>query len=67
MFRSSASTGPSPLYHIDSFLDHVWLADGSIDWIDTAFPEELGGIFTENKEEDDVNYDVNEEEDDDNI
>ena len=59
-----------PLQHIDSFVNHGWLADGSIDWIDAAFPEEMEGIFAEKKEdaEDDDNYnDVNKLEDDDNI
>ena len=36
-----------PLQHIDSFVNNCWLADGSIDWIDVAFPKELESIFAE--------------------
>ena len=61
-----------PLQHIDSFVNNGWLADGSIDWIDVAFPEELESIFAEktvdaSTEDDDMYKDVNELEDDDNL
>ena len=37
----------SPLQDIGSFQHYGWLPDGSIDWIDDAFPEELGSLFVE--------------------
>ena len=48
------------------------MGNGSIDWIDVAFPEELESIFAEktvdaSTEDDDLYKDVNELEDDDNL
>ena len=61
-----------PFQHIDSFVNNGWLADGSIDRIDAAFPEELESIFAEktvdaSTEDDDRYTDVTELEDDDNL
>ena len=57
-----------PLQNIDSFVNHGQLEDGSIDWIDATFPEELECLFTEKKIEHEDRYeDVNELEDDDNL
>ena len=59
-----------PLQQIDSFVNYGWSEDGSIDWIDKAFPEELESLFAEKKVEpsdDGSNYDVNDQEDDDNL
>ena len=60
-----------PLQQIDSFVNHGWLADGSIDWIDTAFREEIESLFAKKKidsTDDDNNFDdINELEDDDNL
>ena len=57
-----------PLPQIDSFVNHGWLADGSIDWIDAAFQEEIESLFVEKKVEGDDDFDdVNELEDDDNL
>ena len=57
-----------PLQQIDSFVNHGWLADGAIDWIDAAFPEEIESLFAEKKVEGDDDFeDVNELEDDDNL
>ena len=59
-----------PLQEIESFENNGWLADGSIDWIDAAFPEEMESLFTEKAVRSDDNNDfekVNEEEADDKI
>ena len=59
-----------PLQQIDSFVNHGWSEDGSIDWINRAFPEKLESLFAEKKvgsSDDESSYDVNGEEDDDNL
>ena len=57
-----------PLQQIDAFEESGWFADGSVEWIDKAFPEEIESLFAEKKIEDDDGFeDVNEEEDDENI
>ena len=53
-----------PLQTIDSFENCGWLADGSVDCIDAAYPEDLECLFAE------WNIDVQEDddgEDDDNL
>ena len=64
-----------PLQEIESLENSGWLADGSIDWIDAAFPEEIESLFagksvnSDNDNDDDADefeY-VDEAEDDDNI
>ena len=56
-----------PLQQIETFENHGWHADGSIDWIDAAFPEEIESLFTEKVESDDDFEDVYEMEDDENL
>ena len=34
-----------PLQSIDSFENCGWLTDGSVDWIDDAYPEDLESLF----------------------
>ena len=46
-----------PLQSIDLFENCGWLADGSVDWIDTAYPEDLECLFAER------NIDVQEDDD----
>ena len=35
-----------PLQNLDSFVDNGWLEDGTIDWIEQMFPDDLEHIFT---------------------
>ena len=53
-----------PLQDIGSFQHNGWLPDGSIDWIQDPFPEELGSLFVEKSEPE---YDVYEGEDNENL
>ena len=52
-----------PLQEIYSFKNYGWFADGTIDWIDTAFPAELESLFAEknNAPDDDDTCNVNED------
>ena len=57
-----------PLQQIVTFVNHGWLEDGSIDWIDAAFHKEIESLFSEKKVEGDDDFeDLNELEDDDNL
>lgn len=51
----------SPLQDIGSFQHYGWLPDGSIDWIDDAFPEELGSLFVEKSAPEDDDYEYGED------
>ena len=61
-----------PPQSIDSFENCGWLTDGSVDWIDDAYPEDLESLFAErnmdvqdnDEGEDDDNLEGDEEEED---
>ena len=57
-----------PLQQVVVFVNNGWLEDGSIDWIDAAFPEKIESLFSEMKVEGDDDFeDLNELEDGDNL
>ena len=55
----------SPLQHIDSFSNNGWLPDGSVDWIERAYPSDVESLFIAAVPENDVNDDDGD--DDDNV
>ena len=56
------------MQEIDPFENNGWLSDGSIDWIDSAFPKEIESLFAEKNAQSENEFEnVNEEEDDENI
>ena len=58
----------TPMQEIDPSENNGWLSDGSIDWIDSAFPKEIESLFAEKNAQSENEFEnVNEEEDDENI
>ena len=45
-----------PLQQMVTFVNHGWLEDGSIDWIDAAFHKEIESLFSEKKVEGDDDF-----------
>ena len=52
-----------PLQNLDPFADNGWCVNGSIDWIECAFPSDVITLFCEEKESD-TQSDVEEQEED---
>ena len=38
----------TPFQDIDSFTNYCWYPDGSIDWIDTPYPNDVADLYGEN-------------------
>ena len=55
-----------PVQNTGSFTDHGWFADGSIDWIDEAYPKNVDDLFEESAPatEDPSGQELNVDEDD---
>ena len=56
----------TPQQDIDSFVENGWLNDGSIDWIDEAYPKNLETLFV-NRYDDNDKCNFEDSEDDENL
>ena len=54
-----------PIHRLDHFKNNGWLADGSVDWIDQAFPSDIETLFGTNSSKDDEDGAMAEVEEDD--